>query len=93
LSVDGEIECRFPAETLARVTIVSKTGECFVSPVTTPLGDVGRPMHWTDIRDKFLEITATKMSEKRQVMLLDGFEQFRHGDAALLLARLAQPLA
>jgi 2-methylcitrate dehydratase PrpD len=93
LSVDGEIDRRFPAETLARVTIVSKTCECFVSPVTTPRGDVGRPMHWTDIRDKFREITATKMSEKRQGMLLDGFEQFRHGDAALLLERLAQPLA
>jgi 2-methylcitrate dehydratase PrpD len=93
LSVDGEIDRRFPAETLARVTIVSKAGECFVSPVTTPRGDMGRPMHWTDIREKFLEITATKMSEKSQVMLLDGFEQFRHGDAALLLAKLARPLA
>ncbi|WP_455274538.1 MmgE/PrpD family protein [Rhizobium herbae] len=93
LSVDGEIDRRFPAETLSRVTIISKTGESFVSPVTTPRGDVGRPMHWTDIRDKFLEITARKTSQKRQVMLLDGFEQFRHGDTAPLLARLAQPLA
>jgi len=92
LSVDHEIDRRFPAETLARVTIVSRTGERFVSSLTTPRGDVGRPMQWTDLRDKFLTITATRMSEYRQLILLDGFEQFRGGDAALLMAGLAQPL-
>jgi 2-methylcitrate dehydratase PrpD len=92
LSVDAELDRRFPAETLARVTIVSRTGERFVSPVTTPRGDTERPMQWGDIRDKFLKITATRMSEDRQLLLLDGFEQFRGGDAALLMAGLTQPL-
>jgi 2-methylcitrate dehydratase PrpD len=92
LSVDGEIDQRFPAETLARVTVVSKTGKRFVSPVTTPRGDVGRPMHWADIREKFLEITATSLPENKQRLLLDGFESFRRGDPGPLLARLGEPL-
>jgi 2-methylcitrate dehydratase PrpD len=92
LSVDDVIDGRFPAETLARVTIVSRMGERFVSPITTPRGDTKRPMQWVDIREKFLKITARGMSEYRQLMLLDGFEQFKGGDAALLMAGLAQPL-
>lgn len=91
LSVDHGIDRRFPAETLARVTIVSRSGERFVSSVTTPRGDAGRPMQWTDIRDKFLTITATRMSEYRQLMLLDGFDRFRDGDPGPLLALLGQP--
>lgn len=92
LSIDGETDRRFPAESLARVTIVTRKGDRFVSSVTTPRGDVGRPMHWADVREKFLTITATRMPESRQHMLLDGFEQIRGGDAVPLLARLSEPL-
>ncbi len=92
MSIDGEIDRLFPAETLARVTIVSRKGERFISSTTTPRGGVGRPMHWTDICDKFLTITAARMSKSQQSALLDGFEQFRGGDAVPLLARLGLPL-
>ncbi|KQS95568.1 MmgE/PrpD family protein [Rhizobium sp. Leaf386] len=92
MSIDGEIDRRFPAETLARVIIVDRKGERFVSSVTTPRGDVGRPMHWTDICDKFLTITAARMSKSQQSALLDGFEQFRGGDSVPLLTRLGLPL-
>jgi 2-methylcitrate dehydratase PrpD len=92
LSVDDDIDSRFPAETLARMTIVNRRGERFVSSVTTPRGDVERPMHWGDLREKFLEVTATAVSENKQRMLLDGFESFRRGDPGPLLARLGEPL-
>jgi 2-methylcitrate dehydratase PrpD len=92
LSVDHEIDRRFPAETLARVTIVSRSGERLVSSVTTPRGDVKRPMDWAEVRQKFCRITAARLSERRQQMLLEGFQEFAVGDVEGLLGRLGQPL-
>lgn len=92
LTVDQGIDRLFPAETLARVIIVSRKGERFASPITTPRGDVRRPMQWADIRDKFLRVTAKGVSQHRQRALLEGFKRFAGGEAGLLMAELAKPL-
>jgi 2-methylcitrate dehydratase PrpD len=92
ITVDDAIDRRFPAETLARVVIVNRQGHRFVSSVTTPRGDMGRPMGWGDVREKFLRITAPKMCQEKQRAFLNGFERFRQGDPVALLAMLKQPL-
>lgn len=92
ITVDDAIDRRFPTETLARVVIVDRQGHRLVSSVTTPRGDVGRPMDWGDVREKFLRITAPKMGHEKQRAFLTGFHRFRQGDPAPLLAMLKQPL-
>lgn len=92
LSIDQEIDRRFPRETLARVTIVNHAGDRLVSSVTTPQGDIGRPMNWTDVCEKFCRITAVRYSKNQQQILLDAFDQFRRGDPAPLLAQLRQTI-
>ncbi|MDH4440774.1 MAG: MmgE/PrpD family protein [Rhizobium sp.] len=92
ITVDEEIDRRFPTETLARVVMVDRRGHRFVSSVTTPRGDVGRPMDWGDIREKFLRITAPTIGQEKQRALLNGFERFKLGDPAPLLGTLRQPL-
>ena len=92
ITVDDAINRRFPTETLARVVIVDRQGHRLVSSDTTPRGDVGRPMDWGDLREKFLRITAPKMGHEKQRAFLTGFHRFRQGDPAPLLAMLKQPL-
>jgi 2-methylcitrate dehydratase PrpD len=92
LSVDGEIDRRFPQETLARVAIVTRAGDRFASSITTPQGDVGRPMNWADVCEKFCTITAVRIPRNEQEMLLQAFDDFRAGDSGPLLARLRQPI-
>lgn len=92
LIVNADIDDQFPGETLAKVTILNRKGERLASPVTTPKGDMNRPMLWTDVCQKFCAVTARKMSVTRQKMMLDAFQAFRDGDAAPLLLRLAEPL-
>ncbi|OJF90689.1 MmgE/PrpD family protein [Pararhizobium antarcticum] len=92
ITVDDALDHRFPTETLARVVIVNRQGHRFVSSITTPRGDVRRPMDWGDVQEKFLRITAPKMGKEKQRAFLDGFERFRQGDPVSLLAMLKRPL-
>jgi 2-methylcitrate dehydratase PrpD len=51
LRLDAELDRRFPAETLCRVSVrVGDRG--FVSPVTAPRGEASDPPPWSDLEEK-----------------------------------------
>lgn len=57
LILEPTFDARFPAETLARVTVRCR-GEDFVSPVTSPRGDWSDPLTWLDLRSKAKAVAA-----------------------------------
>ncbi|MCY1233737.1 MmgE/PrpD family protein [compost metagenome] len=92
LSVNPEIDARFPTETLARVCLQMIDGRLITSKVTSPRGDKARPLAWEDLINKFSAATRGKLSPKAQYTVLQAFEALKRGDAAPLLQRLRMRL-
>lgn len=92
LSVNPEIDARFPTETLARVCLQMIDGRLITSKVTSPRGDKARPLAWGDLINKFSAATRGKLSPKAQYTVLQAFEALKRGDAAPLLQRLRMRL-
>lgn len=57
LVLEPAFDARFPAETLARVTVRCQ-GRDIVSPITSPRGDWSDPLTWGDLRDKAMAVAA-----------------------------------
>lgn len=92
LSVNPEIDARFPTDTLARVCLQMIDGRLITSKVTSPRGDKARPLVWEDLINKFSATTRGKLSPKAQNTVLQAFEALKKGDAAPLLQRLRMRL-
>jgi 2-methylcitrate dehydratase PrpD len=92
LIVDEAIDKRFPAETLARVTVVTARGDRLVSPETRPCGDADCPMTWDDLREKLLKVTRLRLLPRRQASILDALAALRQGNAKPFLDDLRKPL-
>jgi 2-methylcitrate dehydratase PrpD len=88
LHLDPEIEARFPAETLTRVTLRAG-GRVFVSPVTAPRGEASDPPSWADLEDKLRKASRLVASAAQQGRLLDALRRLRGGDHAPLLDAFA----
>lgn len=88
LRLDPEIEARFPAETLTRVTLRAG-GRVFVSPVTAPRGEASDPPSWADLEDKLRKASRLVASAAQQGRLLDALRRLRGGDHAPLLDAFA----
>lgn len=91
LSVDPDLDRRFPAETLARV-IVTTRSQRISSDVVTPRGEPTRPMMRADIIAKFLHVTANVLTIQRQTEMLRAFDKMTQGDPEPLFRQLRQPL-
>jgi 2-methylcitrate dehydratase PrpD len=88
LRLDPELDARFPAETLSRVTIRSQ-GHSHVSPVTAPHGEASAPPSWGDLEEKLRSATRLVATPDQQQRLLDALRRLRDGDHAPLLEAFA----
>lgn len=79
LSLDVGLDAKFPAQTLARVTVVTK-GQRFTSNVTAPRGEAGDPLTWKELEDKFIAVTQGILSKSQQGKLVTAVETVRAVD-------------
>ncbi|MGX1789528.1 MmgE/PrpD family protein [Bosea sp. NPDC055332] len=88
LRLDPELDTRFPAETLARVTVRSG-GNTLTSPVTAPRGEASAPPSWADLEDKLRQAGRLAATPAQQERLIMACNRLRDGDHAPLLDALA----
>ena len=84
----SELDARFPAETLARVT-VTHCGERHVSPVTAPRGEASSPLGWPELEDKFLAASRFAARPEQQAQVVAAMHAARARDLASLARTLA----
>ncbi|MBW9054593.1 MmgE/PrpD family protein [Rhizobium mesosinicum] len=83
MTVDPQIDRSFPAQTLARVIVSTRTLQ-LVSSVHTPLGERAKPMDWSAIVQKFETVTRHRLQEKHQQELIDAVAALPDGDPAAI---------
>jgi 2-methylcitrate dehydratase PrpD len=65
MSVDEEIDQRFPEEALARVKIHTQHGGSFTSPACAARGDPADPLSDAELDDKFNRLVGAQLAEER----------------------------
>jgi 2-methylcitrate dehydratase PrpD len=88
LHPDAAIEARFPAESPARVVVTTSAGR-FESPVTTPRGDPGRPLSWSDLEEKLRVASRRVLAPAQQRAVIAAIGRLRDGELAPLRAAVA----
>ncbi|MCV9937059.1 MmgE/PrpD family protein [Boseaceae bacterium BT-24-1] len=88
LRFDPELDARFPAETLSRVTVHSD-GRTFHSSVTAPRGEASAPPPWAELEEKLRQAGRFSAMKAQQDRLIDACKRLREGDHAPLLDALA----
>lgn len=88
LRLDPELDARFPAETLSRVTIRSN-GNTLISPVTAPRGEASAPPSWAALEGKLRQVSRFAATSAQQDELIDACNRLRDGDHAPLFDALA----
>ncbi|MBB4403030.1 MULTISPECIES: MmgE/PrpD family protein [Rhizobium/Agrobacterium group] len=88
LTVDDQIDQEFPAETLARVTLTTPSGN-ISSTTAMPRGDVGRPMLWDELEKKFHEVRSGKMSAAREDVFDRAIDHLKSGDPLPFLREIS----
>ena len=88
LSLDPMLDARFPAETLARVTVTS-AGQCFVSDITAPRGEASHPLSWMALEAKFRAATRIIATDVQQNHVLRAMAEARAGRLPALTDCLA----
>jgi 2-methylcitrate dehydratase PrpD len=79
LRLDAELDRRFPAKTLCRVSL--RVGERrFVSPVTAPRGEASDPPSWSDLEEKLRIASRFVASPAQQDALIEAVRRLRAGD-------------
>ncbi len=84
-----EFDARFPAETLARVT-VTYGGRNFVSPVTAPRGEADTPLDWSALEDKFAAASRFAMTPADSKAVVAAMRTARSHDFGPLSALLGR---
>lgn len=85
LILNREFDARFPAETLARVTIVHG-GQSVVSDATAPLGEASNPLSWSQLEEKFKAATVRMASKAQRLRILKAVNDTRAGDINNLIS-------
>ena len=88
LRLDPELDSRFPAETLAVVSLAAG-GQRFVSPVTAPRGEASDPPSWEALEEKLVTATRFVATPTQQAALLSAVHRLRDGDHADLIRYFA----
>ncbi|QXC52991.1 MmgE/PrpD family protein (plasmid) [Agrobacterium salinitolerans] len=91
MAVDEVIDAKFPAETLARVTLTTPSGE-ISSTTATPRGDAGRPMLWDELEKKFHQVRTGKMSTAREYVFDRAIDHLKSGDPLPFLQEISADL-
>jgi 2-methylcitrate dehydratase PrpD len=89
LSLDPTLDACFPAETLARVTVVC-AGRRLVSEVTAPRGEATQPLSWEALETKLRVGTRLVATPAQQNQLLSAINGVRTGDLSALGACLRE---
>jgi 2-methylcitrate dehydratase PrpD len=79
LSIDTDLDRRFPTQTLSRVILRTRTLE-LTSKVHSPVGDKARPMNWQAIVEKFRYLTRHRLREDEQQDIVDAVAILPDGD-------------
>lgn len=88
LRLDPELDARFPAETLSRLTVRSG-GKTFTSPVVAPSGEARAAPSWSELEDKLRLASRLVASSAQQDELLAALRALRAGRHDALLSALA----
>lgn len=78
LTFNASFDARFPAETLARVAVIS-AGRRFVSDVTAPKGEATNPLSWEELETKFCAATRMVATHAQQAQVLSAMNNARAG--------------
>ncbi|WP_051055407.1 MmgE/PrpD family protein [Rhodococcus opacus] len=89
LSLNPAFDARFPAETLARVTIIVGD-QRLTSEVVTPRGEATNPLSWAELEAKFEAATRMVATEAQQRLVLGAMDDARAGNLTALTASLAE---
>ncbi|MCO5731626.1 MmgE/PrpD family protein [Rhizobium sp. SSA_523] len=84
LSVNTDFDARFPAETLARVT-VTVNGRNFVSDVIAPKGEASDPLSSAELEAKFRIATRFSLTADHQDGILAAMNEADGGDMSYLM--------
>ncbi|MEO1380719.1 MAG: MmgE/PrpD family protein [Pseudomonadota bacterium] len=87
ISASEDLEARFPAETLVRVTLKTSKGT-FTSSMTAPSGNADNRPDWTSRQEKFLSTTSDSLSRGAQKSFLSAFDELRDGKLNSLRAKM-----
>lgn len=88
LRLDPELDSRFPAETLARVTVTSG-GRRYESPVIAPRGEASAPLSWSELEAKFRTATRFTTLPAQQEDILSAIRRLQDGDMTPFLAAIS----
>ena len=78
LTLDPALDARFPAETLAQVTVVHR-GRRYQSAVTAPRGEATAPLEWGELEAKFLAASRFTATPAQQAQLVEAMDAARSG--------------
>ena len=87
LSLSPEFDAVFPAQTLARVTVVCGD-RSFVSDITAPKGEATNPLSWAELEAKFSAATRMVATDTQQNRMLSAMNNARAGSLTALTACL-----
>lgn len=82
--MNADFDARFPADTLARVT-VAVTGRHFVSGVTAPRGEASDPLSSAELEAKFRAAARFSLTEDHQDRILAAMNKAYAGDISKLI--------
>lgn len=88
LRLEPELDVCFPAQTLARVTILAE-GRNFVSPITAPRGEATDPPSWDVLERKLEQACRFVATAEQSRHLLAALRRLREGDHMPLLQAFA----
>ncbi len=69
-----DLSARFPEEILSRVTILLKSGQEIISPITPAKGDPETAMSQEELLEKFRLLSKSSLSQNRQNALIESIE-------------------
>ncbi|WP_342363846.1 MmgE/PrpD family protein [Terrarubrum flagellatum] len=88
LTLDPDIDARFPAETLSRVTVIARDQQ-FVSEIVAPRGEASAPPSWPDLEEKLRQASRFVASHAEQTKIIESLRRLRDGDHEPLFEILA----
>jgi 2-methylcitrate dehydratase PrpD len=88
LSLNSDLDAVFPAQTLARVTVVCGDRRV-VSDVTEPKGEATSPLSWSELEAKLRAATRLVATGAQQSQLIAAVNGVRDGSLSALTACLS----
>jgi 2-methylcitrate dehydratase PrpD len=79
LAESADYSARFPAERWAEVEILLKDGRTIACEPYVDAADVQRPLSDAEITEKFRNLTAEIIDERRRACILDGIDRLAPG--------------